>query len=136
MSGEQKSNREPGVKSSNQTGASLSAQGPRPDRPSSELQTPNPELSTASTSRTWLLTAIVAGALLLIAGGRMLLGHSANRAETLLEPPEMLEARNQLLANPKNEALKEQIREMDRDLRQRYFSHLDTNALGSWLLLG
>jgi outer membrane protein assembly factor BamB len=71
----------------------------------------------------------------LLAGSRMLIGHFGHRAETLLEPPELLNAREQLLVNPKDTALKEQIRALDLSLRQRYFSHLRTNAFGAWLLL-
>jgi len=85
--------------------------------------------------RTWLTMLTVTALVVLFAGSRMLIGHFGHRTDTLLEPPELLEAREQLLANPKDTALKEHIRTLDLALRQRYFAHLHTNAVGAWLLL-
>jgi outer membrane protein assembly factor BamB len=80
-----------------------------------------------------LLTVVAL--LVSLAGARMLIGHYGHRAETLLEPPALLEAREQLRAAPKDTALKERIRGLDLELRQQYFAHLRTNAVGAWLLL-
>ena len=87
-------------------------------------------------ARAMFWTAWLAGILLVVVGGRMLWGHPENRAEVLLLPPDLAAAREQLLLDPRDEALLERIRELDLTLRQRYFRHLDANAQGAWLLLG
>lgn len=44
-------------------------------------------------------------------------------------------ARQQLLTDPKNEAIKKSIRDRDLELRRAYFAALDRNRRGAWLLL-
>lgn len=89
-----------------------------------------------ATRLTWFSMVAVAAVVILVTGGRMLFEHAAHDAATLLEPPELTAARETLLVEPKNEAIKEKIRIDDLKLRERYFLHLDRNALGAWLLLG
>ncbi|RME96419.1 MAG: hypothetical protein D6766_00720, partial [Verrucomicrobia bacterium] len=49
--------------------------------------------------------------------------------------PQMAELKAQLAKSPKDEALKQQIRELDLRLRQRYFAHLRRTRAGAWMLL-
>jgi outer membrane protein assembly factor BamB len=86
-------------------------------------------------AQVWLWTAWVAALWAVLIAGRMVLGHADNRAEVILEPPALIAAREQLQIDPTNEALKEQIRATDLELRRRYFRHLSHNAIGAWLLL-
>lgn len=48
---------------------------------------------------------------------------------------EMADLKRELAAAPKDEALKQRIRELDLHLRQRYFAHLRRSQAGGWLLL-
>lgn len=57
------------------------------------------------------------------------------RIEDPLDAPEILSLKEELAANPRDEALKTQIRRLDRELREDYFRHRRFTAIGAGLLL-
>ncbi|MCC6235050.1 MAG: PQQ-binding-like beta-propeller repeat protein [Verrucomicrobiales bacterium] len=85
--------------------------------------------------RSWRwLTAILAGACLVV-GGAMLSGLLSRSAEEPWSSKALLQAHAELRADPKNEALKNRVRDLDLELRRAYFTRLDRNRTGSALLV-
>lgn len=83
----------------------------------------------------WLwATVVVAGVLCLLAAGVMLVRNVGATADNPLLSPQAAVLRAQLAAEPRNEQLKQQIRELDLRLRRRYFQHLALIENGTWLL--
>jgi outer membrane protein assembly factor BamB len=80
-------------------------------------------------------SARIAGVFVLVLAVVMAVNHWRIDAPQLLNPPSILEAREELIARPNDEPLKEKIRTLDESLRHSYFAHLRMNAAGAWLLL-
>jgi len=100
-------------------------------------QTANAPSSQASeAARAWRLTAWVAGVFSLVLGVAMIAGHLGSRAEDPLKSPLLKEYKEKLRLNPADEQMKQRIRTLDLQLRQRYFSQLSRTASGVYLLLG
>lgn len=86
--------------------------------------------------RSWRWTAwIVAGWLALVALA-MGVVHLQHKSSDPWRSPTLLALKEQLRAEPKNEELKQQIRELDLRLRERYFRRLELKQTGTWLMLG
>ncbi|MBL9127981.1 MAG: PQQ-binding-like beta-propeller repeat protein [Verrucomicrobiales bacterium] len=66
----------------------------------------------------------------------MLIGQWTQSQEQPWHSDALAEAKAKLLAEPKNETLKQPVRELDQRLRQAYFRGLERNRAGAWLLLG
>ena len=66
----------------------------------------------------------------------MLYWHVRAKAEDPLRSPQILALKEKLLASPKDESLKEQIRALDLELRRRYFYQVSLNRAGGWLVVG
>ncbi len=92
--------------------------------------------SASSDSRLWRLTAWVAAAFVVIVGLAMMGAHLQHKSSDPWKSPVLLKLKEQLRAEPRNEALKNQIRELDLKLRQRYFHLLALKASGLYLLCG
>jgi len=82
----------------------------------------------------WLVG--VAGVFAAILAVAMGVGQWRQPAEEPWGSAELKAARTKLLQEPKNEALKKEIRELDLRLRHAYFRGLERNRMGAWLLLG
>lgn len=67
--------------------------------------------------------------------GVMLVQHGRTSADDLLRSREMTALKTQLAAAPRDEAIKQQIRELDLSVRRHYFRRLALDAAGAWLLL-
>jgi outer membrane protein assembly factor BamB len=87
-------------------------------------------------ARAWRLTAWVAGLFSLTVGVAMIAGHFGTRAEDPLKSPQLREYKENLRLSPRDEQMKERIRALDLQLRQRYFGQLSRTASGVYLLLG
>jgi outer membrane protein assembly factor BamB len=61
--------------------------------------------------------------------------HIRSRVDDPLQSPQLAALRQKLLAEPKNEALKQEIRVLDLALRQRHARLVSVYAFGGWLLL-
>lgn len=81
-------------------------------------------------------TAVVSGVFALLLSLLMVRQHVVLKTQDPLKSPRLIALQEKLLAAPKDEALKEQIRQLDLQLRQRYFRQLAMNRTGGWLLLG
>jgi outer membrane protein assembly factor BamB len=82
------------------------------------------------------MTAWVAGVFSVLVGLTMILGRLSIRAEDPLKSPQLREYKEKLRLNPPDEQLKQRIRQLDLQLRQRYFRQLSRMESGVYLLLG
>jgi outer membrane protein assembly factor BamB len=84
----------------------------------------------------WRRAAWVAAAFTLLLGLAMVIGHFQVRADDPLHSSRLNELKEKLRLNPADEALKQGIRNLDLQLRQRYFRQLSRMNSGTWLALG
>jgi outer membrane protein assembly factor BamB len=93
-------------------------------------------------ARTCFRIALVAGVFSLVLGGLLIvntchLRHGPENGKLrLVEAGELLPLKTALREDPKNEALKQQIRQLDQQLRVEYFRREQLAKRGGWLLLG
>lgn len=90
----------------------------------------------APTRQTWRLTAWVSGVFSLALALAMFFTHLGTRAEDPLKSVRLKELKQQLRAAPKDEAIKQEIRQLDLRLRQTYFRQLSRTRIGIFLLFG
>jgi outer membrane protein assembly factor BamB len=88
------------------------------------------------TRRSWRMTAWVAGVFSVLVGVTMIFGRLSIRAEDPLKSPQLKEYKERLGLNPTDEQIKQRIRQLDLQLRQRYFRQLSQMESGVYLLLG
>ncbi len=92
---------------------------------------------------TWLATAVgiavVSGLFSLIVAGFLLSNHLARQSNLQTKEPvyskEILQKKALLNQNPQNEALKEEIRNLDLELRENFFTRKVFSRQGAYLLL-
>jgi outer membrane protein assembly factor BamB len=84
----------------------------------------------------WRLTVCIAAAFLLLVGAGMVAAHVRHKSSDPWRSPVLLDLKARLVAEPRNEALKDQIRQLDLSLREHYFHLLSVKADGVFLLLG
>ena len=82
------------------------------------------------------MTAWMAGVFSVLVGLTMILGRLSIRAEDPLKSPQLKEYKEKLRLNPTDEQIKQRIRQLDLQLRQRYFRQLSRMDSGVYLLLG
>ncbi|NLY02992.1 MAG: PQQ-binding-like beta-propeller repeat protein [Rhodopirellula sp.] len=80
--------------------------------------------------------ALVAGIFVVLAALLLLWDFGRRQAKDPLESPQYLALKARLAEEPRNEQLKEEIRQLDLSLREEYFRQRRFTALGTWLLLG
>ena len=84
----------------------------------------------------WLMGAWVAGVFSVLVGLTMISGRLSIRAEDPLKSPQLAELKEKLRLNPADEQIKHNVRQLDLQLRQRYFRQLSRMGSGVYLLLG
>lgn len=85
--------------------------------------------------RFWRRMAVVLGGFVVVLASLMIWGQvRINRVEPWTSPT-LMALREQLHADPKNEALKTEYRQVDHALREAYFVRLERQRTGAWLLL-
>jgi outer membrane protein assembly factor BamB len=82
------------------------------------------------------MTAVVSGLFCLLVVGGMVYEHCIASATDPWKAPELLALKEKLAAEPKNTALQGQIRELDRQYRQKFRRRLALDGMGGWLLFG
>jgi len=82
------------------------------------------------------LTAWVAGVFAVLVGLNLWVGHVGAKADDPLKSPQLKAYKEQLRLSPADKQLKQSIRQLDLELRQRYFRQLSQTGLGVYLLLG
>ena len=87
-------------------------------------------------ARSWELVAWIAGLFTLLVGAVILFGHLENPTLEALNSTDLKEHKARLRENPIDEALKQRIRDLDLQLRARYFRQLARTSSGVYLLLG
>jgi outer membrane protein assembly factor BamB len=66
----------------------------------------------------------------------LFVSHHRAKTQDPWQSPQLTSLKEKLVASPKDESLKEQIRTLDLQLRARYFRQLSLKRSGAWLLLG
>ncbi|MBM3881613.1 MAG: hypothetical protein FJ387_18125 [Verrucomicrobia bacterium] len=124
------------------TESSRTQPGPSPqaDRPTSGPAVPTPaqggQPETDPEPRALRVTLWVAAAFCAIVFAGLVVQYFRAQVADPLKSTQIAALKAQLTAQPKNEQVKQQIRELDLTLRQRYFRHLSFSATGACLLLG
>ena len=95
-----------------------------------------PAAKASDAAGAWRLAAWIAGAFTLLVGVVMIAGHIGTRAEDPLKSPLLKEYKEKLRLNPADEQMKQRIRALDLQLRQKYFTQLVRTQSGVYLLLG
>ena len=95
-----------------------------------------PAAKASDAAGAWRLTAWIAGAFTLVVGLVMIAGHIGTRAEDPLKSPLLKQNKEKLRLNPADEQMKQRIRTLDLQLRQKYFTQLVRTQSGVYLLLG
>ncbi len=83
-----------------------------------------------------LRIAGIAAAFCLLVAGYMLYQHTRASERDPWKSPQLLALKEQLRAEPQNEAIKTEIRRLDLEFRQRYVRRLNLDRTGGWLLVG
>lgn len=84
----------------------------------------------------WAWTARIAGVFCALVSGTMLYFHFTALEHDPWQSPRLLELKAQLRAAPNDEHLKQEIRRLDLEFRQRYRRRLLLDRTGGWLLIG
>ena len=92
-------------------------------------------LPRARANQVWLHTTVISAVFIVIVALGMIVGHERAVTEDPLRVHEIQALREKLHNNPKDEALKEQIRQFDLQERKRYFARVRRNTWGAWMLL-
>jgi len=103
--------------------------------PPSTLNAPQPAASDASLDAACRSTALLAGAFCALVFLVMLYGQVTQPMRDPWKSPQLLELKAKLVTAPKAETLKQQIRDLDLHLRQRYSAHLASTKRGGWMLV-
>lgn len=89
-----------------------------------------------SLERTFVATALVSGLFGLLICAAMIFYHIRSKSDDPLKAPQIAALKEQLRAAPQNEQLKQTIRELDLQVRRRYFHQLGLVTTGGYLALG
>ncbi len=108
------------------------ATSPQPTR----VQTDTPAPTPARLERALRATAWVAAGFCLLVSGTMLYYHFTAREHDPWQSPRLLELKSRLRASPDDEQIKQEIRRLDLEFRQRYRRRLVLDRTGGWLLIG
>jgi outer membrane protein assembly factor BamB len=84
----------------------------------------------------WRTISVIAGIFALLVSLVMLVGHLGSDAIDPLKSPDLKAFKEKLRLDPASEQIKQQIRQMDLQLRRRYFRQLSQTSSGAYLLLG
>jgi outer membrane protein assembly factor BamB len=82
------------------------------------------------------LAVVISAGFLAVVGIAMLVNHARVAPHDPLTSRVLAERKDQLRGDPANEQLKQEIRALDLQIRQRFFQHLAFNQTGARLLLG
>lgn len=82
-----------------------------------------------------LPVAVISGFFTVCVGVLLLINHGRVPSQDPLKSSVLLAAKERLHADPRNEALKQEIRALDLQVRTQFFRHLDGNSWGAWMLL-
>ena len=95
----------------------------------------SPHRSSGLGHRTSVRTAAVAGLFSVLVCAVLLTNYHARESKDPLGTQELTALKAQLVGQPQNEGLKEQIRRLDLGLRREYFRQRRFTEVGAWLLL-
>ena len=90
--------------------------------------------TTQTAIRAWRIAAWIAGLFSLLVGLVMIVSHVQGRADVPLQSPQIKQEKEKLRLAPADEALKRRIRQLDLQVRQRYFRLLSQSRSGVYLL--
>ena len=93
-------------------------------------------MNNSSFHRALVLTAWIAGLFCLVVCGVMVYEHFAAATNDPWKSPQLLALKEKLAADPKNEPLQSEIRQLDLKFRRQFRQRLALDKTGGWLLLG
>ncbi len=96
---------------------------------------PSPE-GNRTAARALVTTAAIAALLCVAVGAAMIFHHFRAQADDPLKAPQLAALKEQLASRPQDEALKQQIRELDLQVRRHHFQTLALTTTGGYLLVG
>ena len=91
---------------------------------------------TEAAGRAWWLAAWIGGVFAVLMGVTLFTGHVRAKAADPLKSLQLKAYKEKLQLNPTDEQTKQRIRQLDLQLRQRYFQQLSRMGSGVYLLLG
>ena len=99
---------------------------------------PQPEVLRPASSlyRSLVATAWIAGGFCAVLCAVMLYQHTTATNNDPWKSPQLIALKEKLVADPRNEEVKKEIRRLDFEFRQHYRRRLALDGLGGWLLLG
>ena len=102
-----------------------------------EIAAPPPPAAPADRRFDWTLwaTPLVAAGFCLCVTAALVLQHLRSQQDDPLKSPALAALKERLHAEPRNEQLKDQIRALDQQLRERYFQQVGFQHSGAWLLV-
>jgi outer membrane protein assembly factor BamB len=100
-----------------------------------DLQTKLQPPGRGNALRAWSAAAWVSGIFCLLLALGMVFGHLGTRAEDPLKSPQLKQLKEKLRENPLDDALKQQIRNLDHQVRGTYFRQLSRMDFGVYLLI-
>ncbi|HEY3396020.1 MAG TPA: PQQ-binding-like beta-propeller repeat protein [Armatimonadota bacterium] len=86
--------------------------------------------------RALVRTSLIAAVFTLVVVGLLLVNYARARAADPLKPAQIQTLQAQLVEQPDNEAVKKQVRQLDLDMRQTYFTSRARALSGMYLLVG
>ncbi len=93
-----------------------------------------------SLNRAWyqasLWTAVVAGVFILVIAGLIVANYFLGQVSDPINSEELTKLKTDIFRQPKNEPLKEQMRQLDLRMREEYFRRREFSRIGSYLLIG
>jgi outer membrane protein assembly factor BamB len=87
----------------------------------------------AVVARAWRVTAWIGGVFTLLVGIGMVVAHLKHKSSDPWRSPVLLDLKAELVSEPRNEELKQQIRELDLGLRTRYFHFLSLKSTAVYM---
>jgi outer membrane protein assembly factor BamB len=96
-----------------------------------EPEAPEAEVDSGLRRVVWL-----SGVFCVLVGAALLVNHYRVEPHDPLTSLALTELKNELRANPGDETLKQEIRRLDLEIRQRHDWHVKFNRMGGWLLAG
>ena len=103
---------------------------------SSAQTDPRPQPVSERLCRRTAVVAAVAGVFCVGVAALLLVDHYRVPSQDPLKSGAIAEAKERLRTAPKDERLKQEIRDLDLQVRHRFFRHVSSNTAGAWLLLG
>lgn len=107
-----------------------------PGAPPARTNDPAPPGAKAAVGRVWRQTAVIALGFSLAVCGVMVWQQVQHRSHDPLKAQQIAALKEKLAGTPNDDRIKQEIRQVDLNVRHRFFRELSLTHTGAWLLLG